>query len=173
SRAAVVHRAGLDIEALNQHKRTAGSVGGFAGAETIAPDRLLILPCDVLIPAALENAITKDNAGQIQARLIGEAANGPTTPEADHILQQRQIVVVPDILANAGGVTVSYFEWVQNRLEMYWDPEQVDQKLRETMVRSYRAVAELARADRTSLRAAAYRLAIERVVQAAIERGVQ
>lgn len=173
SRSAVLNRDGLDVPALIEHKRKTGRVAGFPGGEPIEGDALLGVPCDFLIPAALENAITTQNASNIQARIISEAANGPTTPEAADILFDRDIRVVPDVLANAGGVLVSYFEWVQNRQEYYWTHEEVSERMTRKMVAAYRTVAERADTDKCSLRQAAYEIAIERVVKAALERGVQ
>jgi len=167
------NKAGLDIGAL-----VAQSPGGrlpeaFAQAEAIHRDDLLIADVDVLVPAALENAITDKNAPKIKARLIAEGANGPTTPSAVEILADRDVLVIPDILCNAGGVTVSYFEWVQNRQEFYWPLAEVNDKLRAVMINAYRQVAALAEAEKITLREAAYRIAIERVAEAAARRGVQ
>jgi glutamate dehydrogenase/leucine dehydrogenase len=150
-----------------------GRVSNYGGGEPLAREDLFAAPVDILVPAALENAITAENAGKIRARLIAEGANGPTTREAAEVLQARGITVIPDILCNAGGVTVSYFEWVQNRQEFYWSAEKVDGELRDVMVRAYRRVAGEAQNQRCSLREAAYRIAIERVAMAADRRGVQ
>lgn len=164
---------GLDIAALRRHAAETGGVAGFPGGEPLDREDLFAEPVDILVPAALEHAITENNAGRIRARLIAEGANGPTTSEAAHILQQRGVTVIPDILCNAGGVTVSYFEWVQNRQEFYWTAEKVDAELRQVMARASREVfAEAARHD-CCLREAAYRIAIERVATAAAARGVQ
>lgn len=128
---------------------------------------------DVLIPAALENAITEDNAGKITAKLIAEGANGPTTAAAADILADKGIRVIPDIVANSGGVIVSYFEWVQNRQEFYWDAKTVDQNLRRQIVGACKMVADLADSQNCTLREAAYRIAIDRVASSAVNRGVQ
>jgi len=173
SRAAIVDENGLDVSKLIEHKNATGCVADFAGAKAISHDELLTMPCDFLIPAALEDSITADNAGDISAKIISEAANGPTTPDAGDILFSRGIRVVPDVLANAGGVLVSYFEWVQNRQEYYWSAALVGNRMRRRMKRAYRAVADRAVASKSSLRQAAYSIAIERVVHAALERGVQ
>ncbi|MFL5589889.1 MAG: Glu/Leu/Phe/Val family dehydrogenase, partial [Ktedonobacteraceae bacterium] len=133
---------------------------------------LLTLPCDVLVPAALENQLTGRNATQVKARLIIEAANGPTTPEADRILNNRGIVVVPDILANAGGVTVSYFEWVQDLQRFFWAEHEINDRLETIMTRAYRAVREKALQQETNLRMGAYLLAVARVAEATEIRGV-
>jgi len=168
-----LNRDGLDVRALADHKRRTGSVVGFPGSKRISAEELLSTECDVLVPAALENAIHEGNAADVRARIIAEGANGPTTPAADEALHSRGVLVVPDILANAGGVTVSYFEWVQNRQEMYWTLQEVETRLEQTMVKSYRTVADLARQHNVSLREAAYRIAIDRVASAAVARGVQ
>ncbi|MBT7302290.1 MAG: Glu/Leu/Phe/Val dehydrogenase [Victivallales bacterium] len=164
---------GLDIAALQHHVKEAGTVLGFPGAEPLARDDLFAEDVDILVPAALEHAITEDNADRVRARLVAEGANGPTTLAAATILRDKGTLVIPDILCNAGGVTVSYFEWVQNRQEFYWSAEKVDAELRRTMVDASRSVlAEAGRHD-CCLREAAYRIAIERVVAAATGRGVQ
>jgi glutamate dehydrogenase (NAD(P)+) len=132
---------------------------------------LLELECDVLIPAALEGVITGANAPLVRARLIAEAANGPTSPEADDIFRERGIVVIPDILCNAGGVTVSYFEWVQDREEFFWSIDEINARLRRIMVRAYEDVQRTAIEHDTDLRLAAYMLAVSRVAEATITRG--
>lgn len=164
---------GLDIPALFQHAQQTGSVVGFPQAETVPHEAVLCAPCDFLIPAALEDAIDAQLAKKIQARMVVEAANGPTTQQAGEILEQRGIPLVPDILANAGGVTVSYFEWVQNRQELYWTKEEVLSRMAEKLIQAYQQVSERAKQRKIPLRQAAYEVAIERVVQAALERGVQ
>ena len=173
SRAAITRTAGLDVPALVEHKAQTGGVAGFPGATAVDHTELLCTPCDFLIPAALEDSITADIAPRIEARLVSEAANGPCTPDGADILNDRGITVVPDVLANAGGVLVSYFEWVQNRQEYYWTHEQVNERMAAKMISAHRAVADRARDHKTSLRQAAYEIAIERVARAAIERGVQ
>jgi glutamate dehydrogenase/leucine dehydrogenase len=133
---------------------------------------LLELPCDILVPAALEGVITKDNAPRVKARIMAEAANGPTTPEADPILYANGVFVIPDILANAGGVTVSYFEWVQNLEMLHWSEDDVNRRLRDIMVRSFQEVREIAGRERVDMRTAAYMLAVGRVAEATLLRGV-
>lgn len=170
---AVRNPHGLDIPALQRHVAEGGSVPEFTGGEAMPRDELFGEDVDILVPAALEYAITQENCDSIKACLIAEGANGPITPEAADRLLDRGIRIIPDILCNAGGVTVSYFEWVQNRQEFYWTAEKVDEELRAVMVRAYREVSGEAEARGCSLREAAYRVAIERVAEAAARRGVQ
>jgi glutamate dehydrogenase/leucine dehydrogenase len=178
SRGGIHLPGGLDPEVVIAHKRKTGSVTGFPGAAAVDNAEILTLPCEVLIPAALENQIRADNAAAIQARLMVEAANGPTTPAADRILFGRGIPVLPDILANSGGVTVSYFEWVQNNENETWELAEVNEKLAERMERATDAVlATQVRIGRETgeaidLRTAAYVLAIGRVAEVALERGI-
>jgi glutamate dehydrogenase (NAD(P)+) len=193
SRGGIYDPKGLDWAAALEHKRRTKSVVGFGG-EVVSNTEMLTLPCDILIPAALENVIRGDNAADVKAKLIAEAANGPTTPEADRILSQRGTPVLPDILANAGGVTVSYFEWVQNIENEQWDEEEVNRKLLRKMARATDAVMETQReindsldalrAERetrglgghplgpVNLRMAAYVLAIRRVADVTLARGI-
>jgi glutamate dehydrogenase/leucine dehydrogenase len=173
SKAAVFNPDGLDVPRLIKHKGKTGSVGKFAGSRAVPRDSVLELETDILVPAALENSITGRNAARVKARIIGEAANGPTTPVADELLAKRGIHVIPDILCNAGGVTVSYFEWVQNRQEFYWSAEQVDKELRKIMTDAFTNVADTAEHHKCTLREAAYRIAIERVAEAMVSRGTQ
>ena len=173
SRAAIHNPGGLDVPALIEHKARTGCLADFPGSHPIDHRAVLTADCDFLIPAALEDSITAEIAPRIQAKIIAEAANGPTTLDAVHILYYNGVTVVPDVLANAGGVTVSYFEWVQNRQEYYWTHEEVVERMTTRLVNSYRSIAERAKAENTSLRQAAYQKAIEQVVQAALERGAQ
>ena len=166
SKAAVVNEDGLDIAVLYEHKKATGSVGGFAGAQTIESSEVLYVPCDLLVPAALENQIRADNASRIQAKVILELANGPTTPEADDQLFEKGIHVVPDILANAGGVTVSTFEWEQNLKGESWSEADVFEKLKAIMVREAQAIFDRAKALNTDLRRAAFVIALERIQSA-------
>jgi glutamate dehydrogenase (NAD(P)+) len=163
---------GLDPNAVLTHLRTTKSVVGFPDAESVTNAGLLELPCDILVPAALEKQITETNAPRIRPRILAEGANGPTTPEADHILHGNGVFVIPDILANAGGVTVSYFEWVQNLQAFFWEEDEVNDRLRRVMVKSFAAVNDLAQDCRLNLRTAAYMLAIERVAEAIRLRGI-
>jgi glutamate dehydrogenase/leucine dehydrogenase len=168
----VYREDGLDPEALTAHLRKTGSVEGTPGTDSLSNAGLIELDCDVLVPAAIENQITQANAGKIQAKMIAEGANGPTTPEADEILSDKGVMVIPDVLANAGGVTVSYFEWVQNLMHYYWTDEEVAERLERIMTESFAAVLSTAREKGTDLRAAAYNLAITRVAEAMKLRGM-
>ena len=141
------------------------------GTEHISNEELLTCKCDVLIPAALENQITEKNAAQIQARVIVEAANGPTTIEADQILAERKITVIPDILANAGGVVVSYFEWVQNIQSMAWELDEVNQMLKKVMLKAYHDVSNMSKEKSSTMRMGAYMVAINRITTAGRQRG--
>ncbi|OWY65044.1 glutamate dehydrogenase [cyanobacterium TDX16] len=164
---------GLDVPALKSFAaQNHRSLKGFPNAMLISNAQLLALPCDVLIPAALENQITEDNANQIQAAIVAEAANGPTTLEADRILEARGITVLPDILANAGGVVVSYLEWVQGLSYVFWDEERVNRELEHLMVQAYQQVSQKSRQMEISLRGAAYMLGVGRVAQALSDRGL-
>lgn len=161
---------GLDVAKLEQIK-CSGSLKDYSSYLQISHEDLLTLDVDILIPAAMENAITVKNAPHIQARIIAEAANGPTTPSADQILAKKDVLVIPDILASAGGVTVSYFEWVQNGMNYYWSEDEVNQKLANTMTMAYRNVVETAEKYRTDLRTAAFITSISRVAEAIEARG--
>ena len=163
---------GLDIPALLAHVAQHRTVVGFPGATPIDGKKLLELPCDILVPAALENQITHLNAGRIQARIIAEGANGPTTTQADKILNKAGVLVIPDILANSGGVTVSYFEWVQDRQGLFWREQEVNERLEHIMVDSFHDVARMSDEHKVSFRVAAFMLAIKRVVDAIQLRGV-
>lgn len=163
---------GLDIPALLAWVREHKTIKGFPGGDLVSNEALLMLPCDVLIPAALGHVITKDNASEIRASMIVEAANSPVTPEADEILDERGIMVVPDILANAGGVTVSYFEWTQNIQQFKWDLDKVNQELRRIMLRAFLTVYKLATEKKLSMRTAAFIVGIGRVGKATVLQGI-
>ncbi|MBA2285916.1 MAG: Glu/Leu/Phe/Val dehydrogenase [Ktedonobacteraceae bacterium] len=163
---------GIDIRQALRHSKEHGMLAGLPEAETVTNMELLELPCDVLIPAALENQLTGRNASRVQARLIVEAANGPTNPDADNILNDRGVVIVPDILANAGGVTVSYFEWVQDLQRFFWAEHEINDRLESIMMRSFHSVANKAEEQQTNLRMGAYLLAVARVAEATEIRGV-
>jgi glutamate dehydrogenase (NAD(P)+) len=163
---------GFDPNAVLAWKKEHFSVSGFPGTRDISNAELLEVDCDILIPAALENQITAQNAGRIQARLIGEAANGPTTPEADEILYKNGKFVIPDILCNAGGVTVSYFEWVQDLERDFWNVGAVNEKLRAVMVKAFAATLDMSLKQKVNMRTAAYMLAVQRVADATSLRGL-
>jgi glutamate dehydrogenase (NAD(P)+) len=163
---------GLDIPLVLAHKAEHGTLAGFAGADAITNDELLALECDVLAPCALEQLIHADNAAAVKARIICEGANGPVTPAADEILEDRGVLVLPDVLANAGGVVVSYFEWVQGLQEYFWKEEQVNARLNDIVTRAFRETSEAMAAHKTSMRTAAYGLAVRRVAEATITRGL-
>jgi glutamate dehydrogenase (NAD(P)+) len=169
---AIASSDGIDADTLAEHVRDGGNVGDFdSGADEIDPDDLVALECDVFIPAALGGMVHADNADRMQCRMMVEGANSPTTPKADKILTDKGVFIVPDVLANAGGVVVSYFEWVQNLQHFRWSEDEVNEKLGEIMRRAFREVAERARENSTPMRPAAYELGIERVVEAASTRG--
>lgn len=172
SRGCLYNENGLDIPKLIAHKEETGRVGGFAGAEEIQPEELLALECDILIPAALENAIDKGNAPQVRARIVGEAANGPVTPEADRILEEKGVFLIPDILCNAGGVTVSYFEWVQDEQHLFWEAQDVYNRLEQVMHTAFAEVLKINLERKVSLRTAANMLGIGRVAEAVKLRGL-
>jgi len=171
SRGGVFKADGMNPHAVEDHKKRTGSVVGFPGAKSISNEEVLETKADILIPAALENQITSKNADKIQARIVGEAANGPTLPAADKVLFEKKITVLPDVLANAGGVTVSYFEWAQDIQGYYWPLTEVNQRLEQVMVRSYNDVHKVATERKVHNRTAAYVLAIQRVVDAMRIRG--
>ena len=172
SKGGVYASRGLDPLQVGEHKQRTGSVVGWKGAERITNDELLEVKCDVLVPAALEHQITLRNASRVRARVVAEAANGPTTPGADRVLREHGVLVVPDILCSAGGVTVSYFEWTQNLQAFSWDEVQVNRELEKVMKRAWQEVAETGRRHKTDLRTAAYVLAIGRVAEATRLRGL-
>ncbi len=163
---------GFDVPALLEHVARTRRVAGFPGAREVSNAELLELPVTVLVPAALENQLTGENASRIQAKVIVEGANGPTTPEADDVFEQRGTVLVPDILANAGGVTVSYFEWVQDLQSFFWEESEINSRLTKIMQRAYQQVDQLAKEHSTSLRMGAYCLAVKRVADATMVRGI-
>jgi glutamate dehydrogenase (NAD(P)+) len=168
----VYNPRGLSPVGLAAHHADAGTVMGFEGGTPVTNEELLEVDCDVLIPAALEGQLTEENAGAIKAEIVIEAANGPTTPEADSILEDRGILVVPDILANSGGVTVSYFEWVQDLQAYFWDEDEVNMKLRRIMERAYIDVLAIAEERKVPMRMAATILGVSRVAEAHVTRGL-
>jgi len=172
SRSAIHSSEGIDISSLIDHKRRTGSVAKFPGTAPIEPALVLEQPVDILVPAALENQITLANAGRVQAKILAEAANGPTTPGADGVLHKNGVLVLPDILANAGGVTVSYFEWVQDLQALFWDEESVYQRLQKVMGKAFEDVYRTAAIYDVNLRTGAYILAVDRVATATKARGI-
>jgi len=172
SKGGIFNEKGLDIANVLKFKKESGSVVGYRDADAISSTDVLEIPCDILIPAALENQIWERNADKIEAKIIAEGANGPTTPKADDILDERGIFVIPDILANAGGVIVSYFEWVQNIQEYFWPKERISSELHRILADSFRKVMERSKREKISMKMAAYCLAVDRVVQATKDRGI-
>ena len=168
----IFKEAGLDVPALLEHVASTGSVAGFTQAEVIANDLFWEVDCDILIPAALEQQITSANAGRIKARMVIEGANGPTTPAADDILQDRNVLVVPDVIANAGGVTVSYFEWVQDFSSFFWDEDEINARLVKIMKTAFAAVWQVAQEKRVSLRTATFIVACQRILHTRELRGL-
>ncbi|MGD9684571.1 MAG: Glu/Leu/Phe/Val dehydrogenase dimerization domain-containing protein [Candidatus Obscuribacterales bacterium] len=170
---AISNKDGININALLNHTQSAGTICGFGDADAMKRDNLLTTACDVLIPAALGGVITSDNAKDIKASYIIEAANGPTTPEADEHLLKRGVTILPDIFVNAGGVVVSYFEWVQNIQQFRWNLERVNRELKTTMLTAYEEIVSTARSTSCDLRTAAFQLAISRVASATALRGLE
>ena len=169
---AVLNQNGLDVTALVRHRTETGSILGFSAGEDADKDEAFLMPCDVLVPAARENVITSANAGRIQAKILCEGANGPTTSAADAILAENRVFVIPDILANTGGVTVSYFEWVQDRQGYFWNEKLVNTRLEEIMIESFEDVISYAAKHHVHNRTAAYMLALDRVASAIKLRGL-
>ena len=166
------NESGIDVAGATAYALEHLSLEGYRGGDRITNDALLTLECDVIVPAALEKQFTIENAASVRAKLIVEGANGPTTPEADHIFNTRGIIVIPDIVANAGGVTVSYFEWAQDRSGYFWKESEVNERLADVMIENFTKVSDLATLRKLSLRTAAYMVAIDRVVQSMNTRGV-
>jgi glutamate dehydrogenase (NAD(P)+) len=163
---------GIDVQAAFAHKRETGALAGFRGAEPITNEDLVLLDCDVLAPCALEQVITSENANKVKAKIIVEGANGPVTPAADEILEEKGVLVLPDILANAGGVIVSYFEWVQGLQEYFWKEAEVNAKLNDIITRAFNETWALHDSRAVSMRLAAYGLAVRRVAEATTTRGI-
>jgi glutamate dehydrogenase (NAD(P)+) len=172
SRGGVFNEKGLDPADLLHHKEHAGTVAGYRGADAVTNEEVIELPCEILVPSALEGQITSKNAARAGARLIVEGANGPATPDADEILRERNVLIVPDILANAGGVIVSYFEWVQDLQSFFWTEEEINERLERIMVRSFREVLAVAQERKIEMRTAALVKAVGRVADALITRGI-
>jgi glutamate dehydrogenase (NAD(P)+) len=168
----VYNKNGIDIDALWMHYQQANTLVGFPGAEETDTAALLVTDCDILIPAAVENQITSRNADRLKAQIVCEGANGPTTGEADDILADKRVFVIPDILANSGGVTVSYFEWVQDRQGYFWQESEVNDQLEHIMRASFAEVSQYAETQDVSNRIAAYMLAVDRVAYTLRQRGI-
>jgi glutamate dehydrogenase/leucine dehydrogenase len=166
SRGGICNAKGLDPLKAMEHKKQTGSVAGYEDCENVTNEAILESDCDILVPAALENQITKTNASRIKAKIVAEGANGPTTPDADEILFKNGVFVIPDILANSGGVIVSYFEQVQNQMNYYWTEEEVREKLQRTIVNAFKEVLSVAQQYNVNMRVAAYMNAIKRVSEA-------
>ncbi len=173
SHGAIYNKEGLNVDSVLEHKQKTGKITNFEGAENITNEELLELDVDVLVPAALEGQIRKDNVDKIKADVIVELANGPTTPEADKVLYEKGKFLVPDILANSGGVTVSYLEWVQNNYNFYWSEEEVNRRLKDIITRAFKEVYDIHNKEKVDMRTAAYILAIGRVAKAQELRGYQ
>jgi len=171
SKGGIVNEKGLDVKAVEKHKMQTGSVVDFPGAKNVDNEKILMQACDILVPAALEGVITKTNASRVKAKVIVELANGPTTPEADEKLFKKGVVLVPDILANAGGVTVSYFEWVQNSTQYYWSEKEVLEKLKPIMDDAFKAVWDASQKNKTDMRTGAYIVATKRIADSMKDRG--
>jgi glutamate dehydrogenase (NAD(P)+) len=169
---AISNPRGINVSALLQHVATGLFLRDFPGADAMPAEQLLTTPCTILVPAALERVITQKNAAQLRCRLLAEAANGPTTPEADAILADSDIFIIPDVLCNAGGVTVSYFEWVQDMQQFFWSEEEVNQKLEGLMLKAYRRVRGLAQERALPMRMAALSLGVQKVAREKTRRGL-
>jgi glutamate dehydrogenase (NAD(P)+) len=168
----IYKESGFDVPALIKHVAATGSVFQFAGAEVLSDDQFWEVDCDILIPAALEQQITTANAGRIKARMIIEGANGPTTPAADDILQERGILVLPDVIANAGGVTVSYFEWVQDFSSFFWSEDEINARLVKIMQEAFAAVWQVSIDNKVTLRTATFIVGCKRILHARELRGL-
>jgi glutamate dehydrogenase (NAD(P)+) len=172
SKSGVFNENGLDVQAALKHKEETGALYGLPGAKEIAANDVLEVECDVLCPSALENSITMSNVGNVKTRIIAELANGPTTPASDRVLEDQGIMLIPDILANAGGVTVSYYEWVQDQYSFFWSEKRINQTLEDTISNAFQRVHQTATRYGTDLRTGAYILAIDRVAEATRVRGI-
>ena len=172
SKAGLYAEAGIDVQAALRHKAETKSLAGLPGTKAISPEEIIGIDCDILLPSALENAITLANVGQVKARIIAELANGPTTPGADRVLADQGVFLVPDILANAGGVTVSYYEWVQDQYSFFWSEKQINDTLEQAMRTAFSSVYATAQRYNTDMRTGAYILAVDRVAEATKVRGI-
>ncbi|HEX3280567.1 MAG TPA: Glu/Leu/Phe/Val dehydrogenase [Pyrinomonadaceae bacterium] len=172
SKAGVFSDSGIDIQAALRHKAETTSLAGLPGAKSMSPEDIIGVDCDILLPSALENAITLANVGRVKAKIIAELANGPTTPGSDRVLADEGVFLIPDILANAGGVTVSYYEWVQDQYSFFWSEHQINETLEQTMRTAFKSVYETAQRYDTDMRTGAYILAVDRVAEATKVRGI-
>jgi glutamate dehydrogenase (NAD(P)+) len=172
SRGGLYNSKGIDVQAALAHKRETGALTGLKGADEITNEELLMLDCDVLAPCALEQVITEENAAQVKAKIIVEGANGPITPRADEILEEKGVLILPDILANAGGVIVSYFEWVQGLQEYFWKEAEVNAKLNDIITKAFDETWATMESRGVGMRMAAYGLAVQRVAEATVTRGI-
>jgi glutamate dehydrogenase (NAD(P)+) len=172
SKAGLYSEKGIDVTAALKHKAATSSLAGLSGTKEIAPEEIVNVDCDILLPSALENAITLANVGKVKAKIIAELANGPTTPGADRVLADEDVFLVPDILANAGGVTVSYYEWVQDQYSFFWSERQINDTLEQTMKSAFKSVHDTAKRYDTDMRTGAYILAVDRVAEATSVRGI-
>ena len=172
SRCGIYAENGLDIQAVLKHKESTGTLKGIVGVKEMAPDEVLEIECDVLCPSALENSITAANIGRVKTKIVAELANGPTTPLADRVFEQEGVTLIPDILANAGGVTVSYYEWVQDQYSFFWSEKRINETLEHTITDAFHKVHQTAHRYGTDLRTGAYIMAIDRVAEATRVRGI-
>jgi glutamate dehydrogenase (NAD(P)+) len=172
SKAGIYSETGIDIQAALRHKAETKSLAGLSGTKSMAPEDIVGVDCDILLPSALENAITLANVGTVKAKIIAELANGPTTPGSDRVLADEGVFLIPDILANAGGVTVSYYEWVQDQYSFFWSEHQINETLEQTMRTAFKSVYETAQRYDTDMRTGAYILAVDRVAEATRVRGI-
>lgn len=172
SKVGLYAESGIDIQEALRYKKETSTLAGFRGAKEIACNDVLTVDCDILLPSALENAITLENVGNVKAKIIAELANGPTTPGSDRVLADQGVFLVPDILANAGGVTVSYYEWVQDQYSFFWSEKQINETLEQTMHTAFKSVHETAQRYDTDMRTGAYILAVDRVAEATKVRGI-
>jgi len=172
SKAGVYSENGIDVQQALKHKAETSSLLGLPGCKEISPEDIIGVDCDILLPSALENAITLANVGKVKARIIAELANGPTTPGADKVFADNDVTLVPDILANAGGVTVSYYEWVQDQYSFFWSEKQINDTLEQTIRTAFASVHDTATRYKTDLRTGAYILAVSRVAEATSVRGI-
>jgi glutamate dehydrogenase/leucine dehydrogenase len=172
SKMAVVADGGIDVAEALKHKAATGSLAGLRGAKEVPCEDVLEIECDILLPSALENAITLKNVGNVKTKIIAELANGPTTPSADRVLDDQGVMLIPDILANAGGVTVSYYEWVQDQYSFFWSEKQINDTLEQTIRTAFDSVYDMTQKYDTDMRTGAYILAVGRVAEATSVRGI-